>query len=71
MELVIPYKWTAIDITTHPNGDLRFILPNDTELQQHFINQLMEWVSYHDFIEAIGPQQFEQMLKYYYTDFKE
>ena len=71
MELLIPYKWTAIDITTHPNGDLRFILPNDTELQQHFINQLIERVSYRDFIEAIGPEQFEQMLKYYYTDFKE
>ena len=65
MELLIPYKWTAIDITTHPNGDLRFILPNDTELQQHFINQLMEWISYDEFIQAIGTEEFDKMIEFY------
>ena len=71
MELIIPYKWTAIDLTTKSNGDLQFILPNNTELQEHLVNQLMDWVSYRDFIEAIGPEDFEQMIEFYNMTFRE
>lgn len=70
MELVIPYQWTAIDITTHANGNLRFIFPNNTELQQHFIAQVMEWISYRDFIEAIGTNEFDNMIEFYNTKIK-
>ena len=71
MKLTIPYQWTAIDLTTKSNGDLQFTLPNSTELQQQLINQLMEWISYRDFIEVIGPENFEQMIEFYNMTFKE
>lgn len=71
MELTIPYKWTAMDLTTYANGDLRFVLPNDTELQQHIISELMVWVSYEDFIEAIGVEVFEKMIEFYNMKFGE
>ena len=70
MELIIPYKWTAIDLTTKSNGDLQFTLPNNPELQEHLVNQLMDWVSYRDFIEAIGLEDFEQMIEFYNMTFK-
>lgn len=69
MELVIPYQWTAIDITTHANGDLRLIFPNDTNLQKFLIIQLFNHVSHQEFIEAIGAQEFEAIIGYYHTEF--
>ena len=70
MELVIPYQWTAIDITTHTNGDLRFIFPNDTTLQKFLITQLFNHVSHQEFIEAIGTEEFDKMIEFYNTEFK-
>lgn len=69
MELVIPYQWTAIDITTYTNGDLRFIFPNDTNLQKFLITQLFNHMSHQEFIEAIGSQEFEVIVDYYHTEF--
>ena len=65
MELVIPYKWTAIDLTTHHNGDLILNLSNDIQLQQHFVTELMNWISYDEFIQAIGTEEFDKMIEFY------
>jgi hypothetical protein len=71
MELTIPYKWTSLELNTQPNGNILLTLSDDLELQHHLISELMVFVSYEDFIEAIGTEEFEKMIEFYNTKLEE
>lgn len=70
MELTIPYKYTAIDITTKQNGDLVFTLVNDTSLHQSILQQVIYNLSFEEVIQAIGSKEFEGMIGFYHTEFE-
>lgn len=70
MELIIPYQYTSMDITTKQNGDLIFTLMNDTQLHQSILQQIIHNLSFEEVIKAIGNKEFESMIGFYHTEFE-
>ena len=71
MQLLIPYHNTDLHISTTYTGDLEITLPNDLSLQQDLLYQFFTAMSPQDFINAIGTQQFEELIDFYNSpDFK-
>lgn len=72
MQLLIPYGNTDLHISTKYTGDLELTLPNDLSLQQDILYQFFNAMSYQEFINTIGTQQFEQLIEFYNSpDFEE
>ncbi len=69
MQLFIPYNNADISISTTLRGELELAIPDNQYLLQSLLHQLFEVVSYQEFINTIGPQEFEAMIDYYHTEF--
>jgi hypothetical protein len=53
-------------------GNLMLTISSDDELLNNLLNQLFDAVSYQEFINTIGAQQFEQLIEFYNSpDFEE
>ncbi len=64
MQLLIPYKYSDIHLSVKSGGDLMLTISSDDELLNNLLNQLFDAVSYQDFINTIGHQQFEQLIEF-------
>ena len=71
MTLTIPYKYSQIQLESKQNGDLEIVLADKPELITYLFNSIYYTISHHDFIMAIGEDEFEDIIKYYQTQFKE
>ena len=72
MQLLIPYKYSDVHLSVKSGGNLMLTISSDCELLNDLLNQLFDAVSYQDFINTIGHQQFEQLIKFYNSeDFEE
>lgn len=72
MQLLIPYKYSDIHLSVKSGGNLMLTISSDGELQNDLLNQLFDAISYQDFINTIGSQQFEQLIEFYNSpDFEE
>lgn len=72
MQLLIPYKYSDIHLSVKSGGNLMLTISSDCELLNDLLNQLFDAVSYQDFINTIGTQQFEQLIEFYNSpDFEE
>lgn len=72
MQLLIPYGNTDLHISTKYTGDLELTLPDDLSLHKDILYQFFTAMSYQDFINTIGTQQFEQLIEFYNgPDFEE
>ena len=71
MFLTIPYNYAPITIDTNTNGDLNISIRANPKLVQLIFDQLLYNMSYDDVINTITPQSFEQIMKYYQTEYKE
>lgn len=72
MQLFLPYNNADLHISTKYTGELEFTLPNDLSLHQDIMYQFFTAMSYQEFINTIGTQQFEKLIEFYISsDFKE
>ena len=72
MQLLIPYKYSDVHLSVKSGGNLMLTISSDDELLNNLLNQLFDAVSYQDFINTIGTQQFEQLIEFYNSpDFEE
>jgi hypothetical protein len=72
MQLLIPYKYSDVHLSVKSGGNLMLTISSDDELLNNLLNQLFDAVSYQEFINTIGTQQFEQLLEFYNSpDFEE
>lgn len=72
MQLLIPYHRVELHMSTKHNGDLELTILDDIDLHQDLLYQLFNAMSCQDFINTIGTQQFEQLIKFYNSpDFEE
>ena len=65
MQLFIPYNNADISISTTLRGELELAIPDNQYLLQSLLHQLFEAVSYQEFINTIGTQQFVQLIEFY------
>lgn len=65
MQLLIPYKYSDVHLSVKSGGNLMLTISSDDELLNDLLNQLFDAVSYQDFINTIGHQQFEQLIEFY------
>ena len=71
MTLIIPYKYSALSLNTKSNGDVELELSNSDELVTSLFHNITYNMSHNDIIMAIGEDEFEDIIKYYQTQFKE
>lgn len=71
MTLTIPYKYSQIQLESSQNGDLEITLADKPELITYLFNSLYYAMSHHDLIMAIGEDEFEDIIEYYQTQFKD
>ncbi len=71
MILTIPYKYSALSLNTKSNGDVELELSNSDELITSLFSNITYNMSHNDIIMAIGEYEFEDIIKYYQTQFKE
>ena len=71
MTLTIPYKYSQIQLESNQHGDLEIILADKPELLTYIFNSMYYAMSHHDLITAIGEDEFQDIITYYQTQFKE
>ena len=71
MTLIIPYKYSQIQLESNQHGDLEIILADKPELVTYLFNSIYYAMSHHDLIMAIGEDEFQDIITYYQTQFKE
>ena len=71
MTLIIPYKYSQIQLESNQHGDLEIILADKSELFRYLFNSMCCAMSHHDLITAIGEDEFQDIITYYQTQFKE
>jgi hypothetical protein len=71
MTLTIPYKYSQIQLESNQHGDLEIILADKPELITYLFNSIYYTMSHHDLIMSIGEDEFQDIITYYQTQFKE
>lgn len=71
MTLTIPYKHSQIQLDSNQHGNLEITLADNSELTTSLFNNIYYHMSHHDLIMAIGEDEFEDIIKYYQTQFKD
>ena len=71
MTLTIPYKYSQIQLESNQHGDLELILADKPELLTYLFNNMYCAMSHHDLITSIGEDEFQDIITYYQTQFKE
>ena len=69
MTLIIPYKYSQIQLDSKSTGDLHIELSNSDELATSLFNNITYNMSYNDIITAIGEHEFKAIMNYYLTEF--
>ncbi len=71
MTLTIPYKHSQIQLESKQHGNLEIILADNHELTTSLFNNIYYNMSHHDLIMVIGEDEFEDIIKYDQTQFKD
>lgn len=71
MTITIPYKYSQIQLESNQHGDLEIILADKPELITSLFNNIYYHMSHHDLITSIGEDEFQDIITYYQTQFKE
>jgi hypothetical protein len=69
MDIKLNYTDSLIEIDTRQNGEL--VISINSEASKYILPQVMNSLSYLEFIQAIGEEEFEAMIYYYDTEYKE
>ena len=69
MLIKLDYKDSDINISTKQNGDLTIDISDNTA--NSILPQVMNYLSYFEFIQTIGENEFQAMVNYYITEYKE
>ena len=69
MTLIIPYKYSQIQLESKQNGDLELELSDSEELTTSLFRNITYSMSYNDIIMAIGEHEFKAIMNYYLTEF--
>ena len=69
MTLIIPYKYSQIQLESKQNGDLEVQLSDSDELTTSLFNNITCSMSHNDIIMAIGEHEFKAIIAYYLKEF--
>lgn len=68
MLLTIPYSHTTMNLSTNHKGDIQLNISGDS-IAHLLVKDLMDQISYEDFINIIGPEEFEKIAEFYKIEY--
>ena len=69
MTLIIPYKYSQIQLESKQNGDMEVQLSDSDELTTSLFHNITYNMSHNDIIMAIGEHEFKAIMNYYLIKF--